>query len=106
MPFRFITIALLLAAIATTVVAPHALGKDKGCGRNQDCALNAFKSGDIRPLSEVLSVALEKVPGEVVKVELDKEDDIWVYEVKILTSSGRRKEVEINAKTLDIIKID
>jgi len=84
-----------------------AIGQDRGrdCARAQDCALDAYKSGEIRPLSEVLAVAREKIPGEVVKIELEREDGVWVYEIKILTPSGRRREIEINAQTLAVIKI-
>jgi len=107
MRLRVMVSLLLLLGVA--VAAPHgAHGDDrKGeCKRSQDCALDAFKSGDIRPLSDVLAVAREKVPGEVVKVELEREDGVWIYEVKILTPAGRRREVEINAHTLAVIKVD
>ena len=100
---------LLPALVCVLMSVPQvAAGRDRddGCRRSQDCALGAFKSGEIRPLSEVLSVARAQVPGEVVKVELEREDGIWVYEIKVLTPSGRRREVEINAHTLAIIKID
>lgn len=101
---------LLFPALAglMLVLPQDVSGESRGqnCKRNQDCALDAFQSGEIRPLTEVLAVAREKVPGEVVKVELDREDEIWVYEIKILTPSGRRREVEINARTLAVIKVD
>ncbi len=98
-------IGLLLAlGLAATTLQSGAVGQD--CKRSQDCALDAFKSGEIRPLSEVLAVARAKVPGEVVKIELEHDDGIWIYEIKILTPSGRRREVEINARTLAIIKVD
>lgn len=100
----------LLLALALAAAAPlqDAIGGDRkhDCKRSQDCALDAFKSGEIRPLPEVLAAARAKVPGEVVKIELEREDGIWIYEIKILTPSGRRREVEINAQTLAIIKID
>ena len=98
-------LALLLAlAVAAIALPPLAAGED--CKRNQDCALEAFQRGEVRPLSEVLAVARAKFLGEVVKVELDREDGIWVYEIKILTASGRVRELEINAKTLAIIKVE
>jgi uncharacterized membrane protein YkoI len=98
-------LALLSAAIA---FAPGASGQDRqpGCKRSQDCALDAFKSGEIRPLSEVLAVVRAKVPGEIVKIELERDDGIWVYEITVLTPSGRRRDVDINAQTLEIMKID
>ena len=98
-------LALLLAlAVAAIALPPLAAGED--CKRNQDCALEAFQRGEVRPLSEVLAVARELGAGDVVKVELDREDGIWVYEIKILTASGRVRELEINAKTLAIIKVE
>lgn len=98
----------LSLAVSAAAIAKDDKKKDdrKECKRSQDCALDAFKSGEIRPLAEVLEVARGKVPGEVVKIKLDMEDGAWVYEVKILTPAGRRRELEINARTLAIIKID
>lgn len=102
---------LTIAILAMGIVLPlqyGAMGKDRksDCSRSQDCALDAVKQGEIRTLSEVLAVARDKMPGEVVKIELDRDDGIWVYEIKILTPSGKRREIEINAQTLAIIKID
>jgi uncharacterized membrane protein YkoI len=97
-------VLLLAIGIVALVLPPRALGED--CKRNQDCALGAFQRGEVRPLSEVLAVARARFPGEVVKVELEREDGIWVYEIKILTASGRVRELEINAKTLAIIKVE
>jgi uncharacterized membrane protein YkoI len=91
---------------ATLFLSPAATGKDKDCKNTQDCALDAREQGKIRPLSEVFAAARAVVPGEVVKVELDREDGIWVYEIKILTTSGRRRTVEINAETLAVMEID
>jgi uncharacterized membrane protein YkoI len=96
--------ALFLAFACAALALPPAAAKD--CKRNQDCALEAFQRGEIKPLSEVLAVARAKLPGEVVKIELEREDGIWVYEIKILTASVRVREIEINAKTLDIIKME
>jgi uncharacterized membrane protein YkoI len=76
------------------------------CKRAQDCALQALKGGEIRPLTDVLAVARDKLPGEVIKVELDRDDGIWIYEIKVLTESGKRRKIEINAQTLAVIKID
>ena len=99
---------VLAALIAGNTTMPVAVAKDdkSDCKRAQDCALQALKSGEIRPLTDVLAVAREKLPGEVIKVELDRDDGIWVYEIKVLTESGKRREIEINAQTLAVIKID
>lgn len=95
-------VAIVLGAISVSSAGDLA----KDCKRGQDCALDAFKGGEIRPLAEVLAVVRDAVPGEIVKIELDREKGEWIYEVKVLTPKGRRREVDINAKTLVIKKID
>ncbi len=97
---------LAAVAMAAVVTLPHgAAGDDRrDCRRSQDCALDALQSGQTRPLSEVLAVARDKLAGEVIKIELDREDGIWVYEITILSPSGRRQKIEINARTLAVLK--
>ncbi|WP_233022275.1 PepSY domain-containing protein [Rhodopseudomonas boonkerdii] len=99
---------VLGALIAGSVTMPSAIAKDdkSDCKRAQDCALQALRSGEIRPLNDVLAIARDKLPGEIIKIELDRDDGIWVYEIKVLTESGKRREIEINAQTLAVIKID
>lgn len=99
-------VLLVMVGVAFSLPHPDALASDKRCKRGQDCALGEREKGTIRPLPEVLAAARAAVPGEVVKIELEREDGIWVYEIKILTPSGRRRTVEVNAETLAIIKID
>lgn len=73
---------------------------------DQDQARRALERGEIRPLDQVLDAARKALPGDVVKVELDEDDGRWIYEIKILTSGGERREVEIDAKSLQVLEID
>lgn len=75
-------------------------------GDDQDRARAALERGEIRPLDEVLAALKAARPGEVLKVELKRDDGIWQYEFKVLTPDGRRREVEIDAKTLRILDDD
>jgi uncharacterized membrane protein YkoI len=99
-------LAALISAVTTLPASSPAQDQNSDCKRPQDCALGAFKDGEIRALSEILAVAREKIPGEVVKIELEREKGVWVYEIKILTPHGQRREIEINAQTLEIVKIE
>lgn len=56
-------------------------------------------------IDDAMTIALEQVPGEVVKVELDTENGILVYEIDIMTMEGVKYEVEIDAQTGAVIKI-
>lgn len=107
---RLLRRTLVLGVLGAAAASPWVLGAGardaRECRGGQDCALEAVRHGEIRPLSEVLAAARAKVPGEVIGIELEREDGVWVYEIKILTPSGRRREVEIDARTLAIIEID
>ncbi len=68
-------------------------------------AATARKSGDIRPLQEVLAKVKKTHRGEVVGVEFEMEDGIWVYELKIVTPKGRYLKIYVDAKTTKILKV-
>lgn len=72
----------------------------------QEAIRGAVQRGELLPLPRVLAIAQKRVPGDVVKVELDYEPTGIKYEVKILTASGRVREVEINARTGSVIKVE
>ncbi len=72
----------------------------------QDQAREALERGEIRPLDQVLDAARKELPGDVVKVELERDDGRWIYEIKILTAAGDRREVEVDASTLRILEVD
>lgn len=98
--------AALAALAAGLLLGAPEPGVGADCKRSQDCALDAFKNGEIKPLTDVLAAARAQIPGEVVKIELDREDGLWIYEIKILTPSGKRRKIEINASTLAITKME
>jgi uncharacterized membrane protein YkoI len=101
-----LSLLALLLVVLLAVCAPPAGARDRDRDRDQDRARNALLQGEIRPLSAVLKTVRDKVPGEIIEIELDREDTGWVYEVKVLTSNGRRKKVDVDAHSLDILKID
>lgn len=70
-------------------------------------ALALLQRGEIMPLGAVLPIVQQNVPGDVIEVELDHDDDHgWEYEVKVLTANGRVREVKLNARTGMVRKIE
>jgi len=90
--------------IAATVASPVAADDDKGCKSDQDCALAAVERGEMRSFADVLAFVRQQVAGQVVGVKLEREDGLWVYEIKVLTENGRRRKLEVNARSLTILK--
>ncbi len=91
-------IALLVVMFALgppTLASPH----DHEHGHDHNRARAALGRGEIRPLAEVLDMVTASIPGDVVEVELEREDGAWVYEFKIIATGGRRIEVVVDAAT-------
>jgi uncharacterized membrane protein YkoI len=57
-------------------------------------------------MQQAQEIALKRVPGKILHVDMDLENGVLVYEVFILTSENRIFEVEILAKSGKVIKID
>lgn len=71
---------------------------------DQDRARQALERGEIRPLDDVLAVLRAAAPGEVIKLKFEREGGRWLYKFKVLTPQNRRREVEIDARSLQIIE--
>ena len=64
-----------------------------------DRARRAVDRGEILPIAELLDRLETHIPGEVIGVEFGHEDGKWVYEFKVIDSSGRLLEVYVDART-------
>lgn len=57
-------------------------------------------------LQQAQNIAVQRIPGQVIHVDMDLEHGVLVYEIFILTSQNRVYEVEINANNGNIIKVE
>ncbi|WP_088624795.1 PepSY domain-containing protein [Oceanicola sp. 22II-s10i] len=90
-------LALLLCCLALPVLADD---------NDHDRARRALQAGEILPLSEILERAETARPGRVIEVELDRDDGRWIYELEMVTDTGRLYEMELDAATGAILKIE
>ena len=68
---------------------------------------SAVASGELLPLPKILALAQARVPGEMLEVELERDDGRILYEIKILASAnGRVREVKLDAHTGALIEIE
>lgn len=95
-------IAGALALIA--LIAAPAFADDDG-KHDHDRARRALERGEVLPLERILAVVRARVPGEVVRIELERDDGKWIYEVRVLDAAGRRVEVHVDAARAVILKI-
>jgi hypothetical protein len=64
----------------------------------------AVRAGLALPLETILADALRRVPGKVVEVEVDLEDD--EYEIEILAADGIVWELEYRASSGELLEIE
>jgi uncharacterized membrane protein YkoI len=72
---------------------------------SQDEALRLREAGRILPLENVLAIIAARHPGSrLLEVELEEEDDIYIYEVELITRESAVRELEIEAASGDVLK--
>lgn len=72
---------------------------------SQDEALRLREQGRIIPLEQLLSLVEKRHPyASLLEVELEEDDDVYIYEVELATRDGVVRELEIDASTGRILK--
>ncbi len=102
--------ALIIAALAVLMLGlvPPPASADGGLEkeRDQERARRALEQGEVRPLAEILRIVGDRIDGEIVETEFEREDGVWVYEIKYISKSGRMREIYVNALSGRVIKIE
>jgi uncharacterized membrane protein YkoI len=95
----------LMAALAGLMTVAPAMADDKK--RDQELARKALLEGRIRPLAEITERVKPRLPGEILGVEIEVEDNgRFIYEFDVIEPGGKLKEVEVDAATAEILKIE
>jgi uncharacterized membrane protein YkoI len=95
---RFIFAAAFFAVLTAGLAHADDIGPE--------AAKRLLSEGRIKPLSEVLDAVKRHVPGEMLEVELELEKTGYVYELKLLRPDGKVQEVEADAASGNILKIE
>jgi uncharacterized membrane protein YkoI len=99
-----LTIWCALLAAAAPVAADDEGDYDER--HDHDQAREAVERGEALPLDAVLAAVEKKVVGEIVGIEFEKSEGVWVYEFKVVDSAGHVIEVLADAKTATIIHVE
>lgn len=97
------TLVLLLSALLVPLAPAHAGKQDHLEARR------LLAAGEILPLARVLEIVRLEVPGPVIEVDLDRDEDDgivhWEYKIKVLTESGVVRKVKLDARDGAILKV-
>ncbi len=99
-----VLLVLLLAAVPASA-------DDEGCGtggyereHDHEKARRAVECGEVMPLADVLAAVSPHISGRIIEAEFEREDGIWVYELKYIDSRGYLVELYVDARTGRILK--
>lgn len=92
---------LLLLAVLAGAASPAAADDD-----DQANARRALAAGEILPLEKILAAVESRFPGQVVEVELEREDGRWEYEIELLTGEGKVLELTYDAATARLLEVE
>ncbi|TVQ85718.1 MAG: peptidase M4 [Chromatiaceae bacterium] len=90
------TAALGLLLLSAPVLASERL--------DHDTVKTLREQGSILPMERVMAAAVAAQPGELVEVELERDNGVYRYEIKILAADGRLHRLELDAATAEVVR--
>ena len=94
--------ALFVFMLAATIAPLHAARADSD---DKDSVREAVERGEIRSLAEILAAVRDKLPGKVAGVEIERVNERWVYEFRVVGADGHLFDVFVDARTAKIEKV-
>ncbi len=100
---RGLIAALCCALLVLGAVGPQpAWGGDRG---DHERARAAVRTGEILPLATLLERLQRTHPGQVLELELEREDGRWIYEIKLLQADGQLLKLALDARTAQVLEV-
>ncbi|KAB2873740.1 MAG: PepSY domain-containing protein [Ideonella sp.] len=91
-PIRRRLAALGVGLAALAIGAP--LHADE---RDHELARQALEQGQVLPLRTVLDKVEREQPGQVMKIEFERDDGRFVYKIRLLQKDGRMVRLKVDA---------
>lgn len=65
----------------------------------------AVQAGQVMPLPRLLAQLQQTHPGQVLELELERDDGRWIYEVKLLQPDGQLLKLELDAGSGQVLTL-
>ena len=98
-------VVVLLAAVAAGAFYFGSRHSEHHRSRER-AATMSLQGKSLIDMSRAIDLATARVAGDVLKVELENEDGRFVYEVKVLATDGRVREIKLDAQDGSLIEIE
>lgn len=94
-PMRYILCCLLMMLSGQAIAS-----------NDHESARAAVQDHKVMPLSEIVPSVLEKFGARLLEAEFERKHGTYVYELELITNSGRMIEVLVDAATGEILRSD
>ncbi len=88
----------LALALAASIISGNALADS-----DHNEALKLKEAGEILPLEQIIIKARQLHSGHILEIELERENNHYIYELEILDGNGTLWELKYDAKSGDFI---
>jgi uncharacterized membrane protein YkoI len=95
------TRSAFIVAIALLTASPAVAD-----GLSAERVRELVERGEILRLEEILKRNEASLGGRIIEVEIEQKRGAYVYEIKVLGSDGRTREIKIDARTGVIVRDD
>ena len=106
LPRRALAPILLVAALSVASLPASADDHRYEDDDDHERARVALQEGAVLPLADILARLGRRVGGRVIEIELERDDDRWVYEITAMTPSGRVRELAVDAATARVLELE
>ena len=86
----------LMCALATPALASD----------DHEAARDALRQRQVIPLAGIIPGILDKFDARLLEAEFERDDDRYIYELELITGSGRMIEVMVDAATGEILEVE
>lgn len=93
-----------LIVMTLAIGLSSAAAEDRDRRRDHDAARQGLEQNQILSLEKILAVVRQQVSGEIAGIELENKRGGWLYEIKVISPSGRMQEIYVDARTGEILK--
>ena len=100
------TLVLALGLALAFSLADVAAARSRDRNDDQDLARQELQRGNVLPISRILQLVAQYVPGDVVEVQLDERRGRLEYEIRVLTPMGQVRELRLDARTGEFVRFE
>lgn len=99
------TVRRLLLASLALALGVLGTGPAPASESDHELARQALQQGQVLPLRQVLDKVEREYQGQVLKIEFEREDGRYLYEIRLLQNDGRMAKLKVDAVDGRVLKI-